>query len=170
MRNLLQKKSLLAIFLIIIVVIIIIFAYHLPVEKVKNMTVCTLDGQLADIKIDIKFYKSFFKPTIGKGTIIFNGVEYINATEKGFEPFYKDSLFTKLELKSNGLPYLYFVNSSLNPPSYLSDTILFTKVNDMDEVAFMYTKADNETGGIEYFGPAATSEEAYNIYKLLYKK
>jgi len=170
------KKSLVVILLLTIVSFSI--WYHLPIKKTINARVCSLNGEITDININIKFLRFFLKPTLVKGTIVFNDVKYVNMLDMGITYAKDNNIFiniiTNIKLKFRGLLEIYFVNSSLKELC-LSDAIIFVNINgnyNMDKFSFIHFTTDDYSmgkfGGIEYFGPVITKEETYNLYRSFY--
>jgi hypothetical protein len=166
MKKLSNKKVILLSILLLFVIYTI--WYYYPVARVLNVSACTLDGSVADVSIDIRYYRSFFKPTYAQGTIIFNGNTYINPR------IYQDNknFIEKVRLKYSGFNYIYFVNSSLPAPDYISDTIqLYDDYFHLYKFSFILNKQGVGTqNALIYYAPASTVEEANEIYNFLYPR
>lgn len=53
-----------------------IVIYHLPVRVQKTVNMINSDGQTVELQADVAFHRSLIRPTVLKGTIIFDGKKY----------------------------------------------------------------------------------------------
>lgn len=167
-KKFVNKKTIILFFILLISIFLL--WYHYPIEKVINVKACSLDGNVADVSINIKYYRSILKPTYVTGIIIFNGNEYVDLKGKGTDPYKDKKFFENIKLKFNGFTHFYFVNSSLPAPIFMHDAILLLKnAYNSDKFSFLLTKNTIEHEyGLVYYAPATTMEEAYDIYNFLY--
>ncbi len=111
-----------------------------PVHFKGSRTVCTIEGQTAQVEFDVTFYKHLWKSSKMKGTMTVNNKEY-----RSVRPDYSDTI--------------WFDPVPVNKP--FENYIMFFKQED-DLERFNYVLRDGDESCI-YFGPAATAGEAENI-------
>lgn len=159
--------------------------FHFPIRTNTEMTVCTLNGETAEIRIDVSFYRRFFKKNTVRGTVTWNGVKYLDKYSKWGKDSYSDASFLDtvfsvanvLWHKSDeGLPEMTFLNAELPlMESMLSPITFFDAFGgyNLEMVDIMYHDGIlDENGsnlGVEYFGPADNQEKAQKIHQEFYK-
>ena len=182
-----MKKSRILLIVLAVALLAGLIIYHLPHHWQVSMPVCSTDGEVSTLQIDVNYYRRLFSTPWVEGTVTFDGVVYRdyhadlkagNVEEHGSNssfwgwdfclPPVNDLLpdnmrFVKTPSSSDG--WDHFSNSANN--------ILFmgAKDNDafrFDQIMFFYFDESNrsESGsipGILYAGPAATPEEARQI-------
>ena len=182
-----MKKSRILLIVLAVVLLAGLIIYHLPHHWQVSMPVCSADGKVSTLQIDVNYYRRLFSTTWVEGTVTFDGVVYRdyhadlkagNVEEHGSNssfwgwdfclPPVNDLLpdnmrFVKIPSSTDVLDY--FSNSMNN--------IIFMGAKDSDAFRFdkvmcFYLDESNqrESGsvpGIIYAGPAATPEEARQI-------
>ena len=182
-----MKKSRILLIVLVVVLLAGLIIYHLPHHWQVSMPVCSADGKVSTLQIDVNYYRRLFSTPWVEGTVTFDGVVYRdyhadlkagNVEEHGSNssfwgwdfclPPVNDLLpdnmrFVKIPSSTDVLDY--FSNSMNN--------IIFMGAKDsdafrFDKVMFFYLDESNqrESGsvpGILYAGPAATPEEARQI-------
>lgn len=84
-----MKKSVkYALFAVLAVCLIGLVIYHLPIRVEKTVNMTNSDGQTVELKADVTFHRSLIRPTVLKGTILFDGERYIDR-EAWEESYYK---------------------------------------------------------------------------------
>lgn len=159
-----KKHTYIKLIFIIFVLLMITFSiwYHIPISKVLNINACSLEGDTGNIIINIKYYHYFFKPTDVRGTIIFNGITYVDLKTKGIDRYKNNNFITNLKLKVEGFHYYYFVNASMIAPTYIHDTILLLNSANNNYFSLLYTNNKLINGRV-YYAPAITAKEAKEI-------
>ena len=182
-----MKKSRILLIVLAVVLLAGLIIYHLPHHWQVSMPVCSADGKVSTLQIDVNYYRRLFSTPWVEGTVTFDGVVYRdyhadlkagNVEEHGSNssfwgwdfclPPVNDLLpdnmrFVKIPSSTDVLDY--FSNSMNN--------IIFMGAKDSDAFRFekvMFFNLDEsnqrESGsvpGILYAGPAATPEEARQI-------
>ena len=182
-----MKKSRILLIVLAVVLLAGLIIYHLPHHWQVSMPVCSTDGEVSTLQIDVNYYHRLFSTPWVEGTVTFDGVVYRdyhadlkagNVEEHGSNssfwgwdfclPPVNDLLpdnmrFVKIPSSTDVLDY--FSNSMNN--------IIFMGAKDsdafrFDKVMFFYFDESNqrESGsipGILYAGPAATPEEARQV-------
>lgn len=145
--------------------------YHLPIRQTAKMPVCTLDGKTADVKINVSFHRSFFKPTVVKGALTFNGTEHHDLAHAAAEKSFFENLSGKFDEVFHGTVSDFYVYDVTNSALHVTD---YTGKYNMEQLMFWYLDDDAEQdkdtdNGIAYFGPAKNAGEAkavaFDIYK-----
>lgn len=157
--------------------------FHFPIHTNTEITVCTLDGETAEIKIDVSFYRRFFQKNTVKGTVTWNGVKYLDWDSKvGKNTFHFDDVVsldavfsaanTLWHKRSEGLPQMKFLNAELPLLESTGKQIIFFDAiggYNLEMVDIMYHDGiSDENGygsGVEYFGPANNQDEAQKMYQ-----
>ena len=182
-----MKKSRILLIVLAVVLLAGLIIYHRPHRRQVSMPVCSADGEVSTLQIDVNYYRRLFSTPWVEGTVTFDGVDYRdyhadlkagNVEEHGSNssfwgwdfclPPVNDLLpdnmgFVKVPSSTDVLDY--FSNSMNN--------IIFMGAKDsdafrFDQIMFFYFDESNrsESGsipGILYSGPAATPEEARQI-------
>ncbi len=185
-RDMSKMFRILALSLVIMLILIFVIWYVHPIHIKKEMNVCNLDSETAEIEIDIYFYRHLFKENAVRGTIKWDGIKYIDKYSKwGKDPdsddnSFLDSLFltiSKLLHKHNeNLPEMTFLNAELPLiESTLNSIMIIDSFGGykLERVDIMYLNGvvdgNGNVPGIEYFGPANNQEEAQKIYQEFYE-
>lgn len=149
------RKKLL--FLIGIVFCCICVCYHIP-ENLKFETYATPYTQKEDniigtetdllVKVEIKKYNYFFRPSKTIGCIYFMGNTYQDIYSIGGDVFKHKKLLENIKLKFEGVRYDFFVNSQavelgLSMDKWYEDTISI--VNFCDD-GLVFAHRDKDTG------------------------
>lgn len=182
-----MKKSRILLIILAVALLTGLIIYHRPHHWQVSMPVCSADGEVSTLQIDVNYYRRLFSTPWVEGTVTFDGVVYRdyhadlkagNVEEHGSNssfwgwdfclPPVNDLLpdnmrFVKVPSSTDVLDY--FSNSMNN--------IIFMGAKDsdafrFDQIMFFYFDESNrsESGsipGILYSGPAATPEEARQI-------
>lgn len=182
-----MKKSRILLIILAVALLTGLIIYHRPHHWQVSMPVCSADGAVSTLQIDVNYYRRLFSTPWVEGTVTFDGVVYRdyhadlkagNVEEHGSNssfwgwdfclPPVNDLLpdnmrFVKVPSSTDVLDY--FSNSMNN--------IIFMGAKDsdafrFDQIMFFYFDESNrsESGsipGILYSGPAATPEEARQI-------
>ena len=182
-----MKKSRILLIILAVALLTGLIIYHRPHHWQVSMPVCSADGEVSTLQIDVNYYRRLFSTPWVEGTVTFDGVVYRdyhadlkagNVEEHGSNssfwgwdfclPPVNDLLpdnmrFVKVPSSTDVLDY--FSNSMNN--------IIFMGAKDsdafrFDQIMFFYFDESNrsESGsipGILYAGPAATPEEARQI-------
>lgn len=76
-KNIQANRSLRRIiFVLVLLILLIAFIYLLPDKKSGELSVCSLEGEQADLVFDIIWYKSLIGPIRLEGKISLDGQEY----------------------------------------------------------------------------------------------
>lgn len=182
-----MKKSRILLIILAVALLTGLIIYHRPHHWQVSMPVCSADGAVFTLQIDVNYYRRLFSTPWVEGTVTFDGVVYrdyhadlkagnveehgTNSSFWGWDfclPPVNDLLpdnmrFVKVPSSTDVLDY--FSNSMNN--------IIFMGAKDsdafrFDQIMFFYFDESNrsESGsipGILYAGPAATPEEARQI-------
>lgn len=161
--------------------------YHLPIHRSTSMTVCTVEGETAEVEIDISFQRYFFKPDRVKGTVVFNGIKYVEINSSAFANYFPegsdfildeaaefgDQIRAKIQGEDAGM--IFLKDSSSATSAYCNVIYILNTADkyDINKVDLMYLDEQlaDENGmihGVQYFGPAATQEEAEALYQDFY--
>jgi len=159
-----KKKTLIMIASIVVVVAVLILT-HLPKDIEQTMTVSTGDGKTAEVAFDLRYYPNLFLPSIVRGTVTFDGVEYTDEYTMldGLPGQIDKSLFRSnwTFVRSDCTDFMAMQINKLVVFGFELDKE-FSKVlcSVMDE------SKPNGTGGhsgVNYWGPAQNAEEAKEI-------
>lgn len=182
-----MKKSRILLIILAVALLTGLIIHHLPHHWQVSMPVCSADGEVSTLQIDVNYYRRLFSTPWVEGTVTFDGVVYRdyhadlkagNVEEYGsnssfwgwdfclppFNDLLPDNMrFVKIPSSTDVLDH--FSNSMNN--------IIFMGAKDsdafrFDQIMFFYFDESNrsESGsipGILYAGPAATPEEARQI-------
>lgn len=160
--------------------------YVRPISVNKEMTVCNLDGKTAEIRIEVSFYRHFFKENSIRGTLTWDGNEYLDEYSKwGKDPYsdddsLQDAVFsavsTLLHKNNENLPKMTFLNAELPLIESTLHPVMIIDARggyNLEMLDILYHDSildeDGNVTGIEYFGPANNQEEAQKIYQEFYK-
>lgn len=164
-----MKKKLIIIASIVIVVAAVLILTHLPKDIEQTMTVSTADGTTAEVVFDLRYYPNLILPSIVRGTVTFDGVEYTDKYTM------LDSLPGQIEnhlfkfnwdfVRSDCTDFMAMQINTLKVFDFELDKE-FSKVicSVMDE------SKPNGTGGhsgVNYWGPAQNAEEAKKVAESL---
>ncbi|MEA4832299.1 MAG: hypothetical protein VB118_06755 [Oscillospiraceae bacterium] len=123
--------------------------YHVP----ENITIDTVvykqnSEESMPILIFVQIYKSFFKPTIARGYIIFDGNTYQDMASlgKGYDFNASKSFFENIKLKLQDFRYYYFVRSDFKGKQLKLLTDTLTLNFGADNSTFTVLKAGNNEG------------------------
>ena len=159
-----KKKTLIIIAAIVIVVAVLILT-HLPKDIEQTMTVATAEGETAEVVFDLRYYPNLFLPSIVRGTVTFDGVEYTD------EYTMLDSLPGQID-KSLVRSNWRFVRSDCTDFMAMQINSLLVFDFELDKEFFKICcsitdeSKPNGTGGhsgVNYWGPAQNAEEAKEI-------
>lgn len=149
---------------IIISLLIVTIIYHIPTKIMKNMTVCTLEGEKTEITLEVRWQRSFFKPTELRGSIEIEGVVYRSINDTNMT-YYYGSFFEKLKRKLQREKQVpHFVKVKQNTIYDLND-ILILNVDSYKINKLLIFVSSNDK---QYYGPATNEIEANNIMNYLY--
>lgn len=142
-------------------------AYLWPVEKQLRVTMCTAQGETAEVVIDVRFKKSLIYPTVMEGTITFDGRDYQEfGAERG--SFLK-GIRDKVEYGGNPPQPCAFVVQSNDFAERMSSMIFVVspdkRIRNVFD-AFSLVVSRNGEPSVEYYGPAESAEEAERIKSL----
>ena len=71
-----RKKVKFILLAVLAVCLIGLVIYHLPIHVEKTVNMTNSDGQIVELKADVAFHRSLIRPTVLKGTIVFDGKKY----------------------------------------------------------------------------------------------
>jgi len=159
-----KKKTLIIIAAIVIVVAVLILT-HLPKDIEQTMTVATAEGETAEVVFNLRYYPNLILPSIVRGTVTFDGVEYTDRYTMW------DSLPGQVE---NPLfqSIWDFVRSDCTDfmAMQINKLVVFDFELDKEFSKVLCSILDeskpNGTGGhsgVNYWGPAKNAEEAKEI-------
>lgn len=174
MLKLKKKSNSIIVALAVIIVLALCFA-QIPKRVNGTMMVATGTGETATVDYNLQYYCNFILPTYVKGTLIVDGVEYIDQYSM-FEQF--PSVKDNELIPSNwwqvesSVPYnMTFVRSDCTDVT----SAQINRINVLDivldkgvcEIHFMYSDESNavngSVSGISLWGPAQNAEEAAQI-------
>lgn len=161
--------------------------FYFPIHRSVEMTVCNLNGETAEMKIEVSFYRRLLKENAVRGTIVWNGVEYLDEYSKwGKDPDSNDASFldsvasagsTLLHKKDEGLPRMIFLNAELPLMQSMLDKIIVIGSSggyDLETVDILYHDGvpdeDGHVLGVEYVGPASNQDEAQKLYQAFFQE
>ena len=70
-----QYKKVVVIVAILLALIAVVW-YHMPIEKQVSATLCSVDGELMEVELDVSWYRYLLAPTELKGTVTIDDVVY----------------------------------------------------------------------------------------------
>ena len=178
-----MKKLRVCIIIMVGILLIGLIGYHIPQEKQVSMWVCSLSGEPVQVEMDLKHYRKLFSAPTVKGTVKFNGVEYLDqeSTLRAFPGYHNSNSDLEWALSneekdfpdnmifckksSEGSTIELWREISLNRIQFLD---LINNIDDWEKIHFMYTDIsmqdeDGNIQGVSYFGPAQTAEEAQQL-------
>lgn len=185
-----MKKALkIGIIAIIAIFIAAAIIYRMPYKFEKEFTVCSLDGEVRTVKVDMVWQRYFTKPSKLLGNVYFNDKTYYNADgyidengkwdmvgspqARGFfkiiqdigEKFSRTKFlpWMKADLKEN-VEKFHELNFDDSVYIYFKDT----KFEQIEMIEVIFPEGENHTTGISYFGPAETAEEAEELMNEIY--
>lgn len=113
------------------------------------MSVCTLEGDVLEVELDVTLRRHLWKPIGSHGKIIIDGVEYVNINDL----YPKSSIKTQTPIHFFQIPSLYALDRGetleLHPAGNRLDQFMLSVVR--SGVTFTY------------FGPAASKAEAWKV-------
>ncbi len=158
-----------------LLIVLALVVYHLPVKRSVSMPVCNGDGGQKQLEMELKLYRHLFGATTVKGTLVFDGVEFIDriSLNKALDTTQEES---NRWWKYEGFLFENFMKMPSEDMSkwdqwteaYSQQINIWEASSGLEQVMFFYTDMDvkNEDGStpaIVYFGPAKTVEEAQKI-------
>jgi hypothetical protein len=160
-------------FLVIGVIVLLLVP---TTEQIKlTTTVSTLDGETAEVDVDILCYSSLVLPSYIKGTLYVDDIKYIDQYTKLKEfPAVSDNRLFPIAWWSStdSVPYnMTFIRADCSDVT----SALLNRIDVMDvrlnkgacEIHYMYADDSNMVGaeieGISFWGPAQNAEEAKQI-------
>ena len=159
-----MKKKLTIIAVIILAAAVLVLT-HLPKDIAQTMTVATAEGETAEVVFDLRYYPNLILPSVVRGTVTFNGVEYTD------EYTMLDSLPGQMD-KSQVWSNWAFVRSDCTDfmAMQINRLVLFDFELEKEFSKLICSITDeskpNDTGshtGVNYWGPAQNAEEAKAI-------
>ncbi|WP_248061682.1 hypothetical protein [Paenibacillus silvae] len=126
--------------------------YKMPYNIEQDYTASTLNGDTIEIKIKVKGYRNFFKPTSFKGKMSIDNQAY-----DVFEPNRTDSLITKIEKKQNGEIYFPIITNQNRTESDDFYVIQWTD-HKFNKLYFIHAKTN-----FRYLAPAKNASTANQI-------
>ena len=182
-----MKKSRILLIVLAVVLLAGLIIYHLPQRRQVTMPVCSADGEVSTLQIDVNYYRRLFSTPWVEGTVTFDGVVYQdyhadlkagNVEEHGNSTSFWGWDFCLPPVNDtlpDNMKFVKVISSTAIGDwfSNISNNILFIGANGTDafnfeNVIFFYSDESNksESGsipGILYYGPAATPEEARQV-------
>lgn len=177
-----MKKFRIYILSLVGILLLGLILYHVPQKRQASMWVCSETGDTAWVEMNYKYYRRLFRNPAVKGTMTFNGVEYIDEeTLLKTIPYVDDEGWDQtvwFPKETEDLPenMIFCIKSDAKLPmdAYWEgarNRIIFWDVSGGDsfeKMCFAYLDESNtdKTGsadGIFYYGPAQTVEEAQQI-------
>lgn len=182
-----MKKSRILLIVLAVVLLAGLIIYHLPHHWQVSMPVCSADGEVSTLQIDVNYYHRLFSTPWVEGTVTFDGVVYRdyhadlkagNVEEHGSNSSFWGWDFCLPPVNDtlpDNMKFVKVISSTAIGDwfSNISNNILFIGANGTDafnfeNVIFFYSDESNESEsgsipGILYAGPAATPEEARQI-------
>ncbi|RXZ77367.1 hypothetical protein EBB07_31450 [Paenibacillaceae bacterium] len=125
--------------------------YKLPYTVEQNFTASTLDGETKEIRIEMKGYRDFFRPTIFRGTMLIDGQVYDALTERG------EGLIAKFKAKLNGKRY-YPMIASKDRSAHSNFYWILWADDTFSQMYFIHMKDDQQ-----YLAPASNATEAQEL-------
>lgn len=178
-----MKKLRICILILVGALLLGLIGYHIPQKKQVSMWVCSLSGESAQIEMDLKYYRKLFSPPTVKGTVRFNGAEYLDQAstlktlpgkndndsdgDRTFlneeNDFPDNMIFCKKSSEESVLDL--WKEISMNQLHFLD---ISGGIDDLEKIHFMYRDIsmqdeDGNIHAVSYFGPAQTAEEAQEI-------
>lgn len=71
-----KKRIIIVLSVVLACILIGVIIYCLPVRVEKTFNMVSDDGTVIELKADVTFQRSLFRPTVLKGTITLDGVQY----------------------------------------------------------------------------------------------
>ena len=126
-------------------------AYALrPLHFQKKVSVCTLDGDVLEAELDITLHRHLWKPVESHGTIMIEGVEYVNMND----------LYSERSVKANGA-HIFLIPASYALDSWENDKIYLSLMeNNLDSLMLDFVRSGEM---LTYFGPAESQAEVQSI-------
>lgn len=149
--------------------------YYWPMHREFAMSVCSTEGQLETLKVDISIHRSFFEPANISGTVTLGDMKYVDEEAIGHVPSGEDyTFFEKLGLKYKGVLFwdLRFYYKGEDFLHDITEQLVFhdhVKDYRFDEVHIIVSHLNGTNMLVErtqFFGPAETSEEAAVLEKM----
>lgn len=159
-----MKKIRILIIVLVGALLLGMILYYIPQRRQVSMWVCNASGEAVLVEIDIEYSRRLFGEPVVRGTVTFNGEEYIDGESmlKTFpenqthnaEPehmvFYKKSIQNIMDMGTN---QIHFWDVS---DGYRFEKVFFTYLDESME-------ENGHITGIPYAGPAQTAEEAQEL-------
>ena len=146
-----KKKYKVMLMLLIVVGIGICIYFNLSTKVYKEYNVCSYEGDVKEIILDITIKKKLFKNDIITGKLIFEGKEYFSARE-----VYKNWSSSRNE---------FIIPTSR--PIDINDEIYLNIYDEKKEILWIHVV--NQNGQCSYFGPADNLEEVGKISEEIVK-
>ncbi len=157
---------------IVIATLLLLFAvclvYHFPVKKKLRVTVCTIEGETAEVVFDVWFQRSLIYPTVMNGKVTFGGREYENVFGDGAS--FSEKIHAKMEDWGGVRSSFFQLNS--NDFNERAENMIWFNSSDkgvrkqFDAFFFIVIKGSTL---VEYYGPAETAEEAEKVRAHVYQ-
>lgn len=144
-----RKIKVLSIFFTAILLLgLLLFALR-PLHYQERVSVCTLEGDVLEVELDVTLRRHLWKPIESHGKIIIDGVEYVNINDL----YPQSSIKTQTSIHIFQIPSRYALDRGdpivLNPAGNWLDQFMLSVVR----------------SGVTatYFGPAASQAEAWEV-------
>lgn len=137
-------------FLGIVLLVLVVLLFHFPVSYEKSVTAYTVDGEMAQVDLDVILRRKLWKQDELWGTIHFNGEKYTSLKD-----FYGDNYSGSMQ----------FALGDEVGVSFTRGVIRFVPFDGMK--SFYLELYQNDDVQI-YFAPVASGEEARAMYKEVY--
>ena len=121
------------------------------------MTLCSLEGDVIEVKLDVAWYRYLLAPTELEGTIMIDDVLY-----KSFKTNESDSFFEKIKKKINDTRKTPVFGNLVETKYTLQYDIVFLEhiQKNFEKICMVVQNGESST---TYYGPATTREEAIKI-------
>ncbi|MBE6892075.1 MAG: hypothetical protein E7481_08655 [Ruminococcaceae bacterium] len=175
-----NKKSLTvcAVLLAVVILLILTKIYTIPIEINTEKPICSLNGDVKTVELNLIWQRYLLRGSEVQGSITVDGKEYrsIYGSFKDNGVFRRDteppSFWEGLKDKITGNHYYRHV--FFESADYLegnSDSWDFLSVEfsntDFNEICVWINALNEADENIGFYGPASTTDEAYNIMKIL---
>lgn len=166
-----MKKSRILLIVLAVVLLAGLIIYHLPHHWQVSMPVCSADGEVSTLQIDVNYYRRLFSTPWVEGTVTFDGVVYQDSrslwgpADQGADRSYWDWDWYFRDSNSVRPANLRFHKDDNDRIKAFYDYIEFFDLgnqNSFEYVVFNYSqyKANDV---VKYFGPAASVAEAQQV-------
>ncbi|GIP17860.1 hypothetical protein J40TS1_35020 [Paenibacillus montaniterrae] len=145
-----------------VIILIGLILYHIPSKYERNYQVSTIDGEIANFKIDITYYRLLLVPNRVEGKITLNEITY-----RSFQPDSNRNFIQRLYKKINGeLEYPWFIaDGAVGSEELKRIVIILDESNIFEQSYFMqYDERISPTSKV-FYGPAINANEAIILSK-----